>query len=45
MLNEKRVLFILAYAPEKLDLVKSKLPQDNFIVHTRNEKNKEEAWK
>ena len=40
--NEKRVLIILANS-DKLDLVKSKLPQDSFIVHKYDESNEEEA--
>ena len=39
--NEHKVL-IIDYDTRKLDLVKSKLPQDSFIVHTRFEANEEE---
>ena len=38
-----RVLIILAYNNDKLDLVKSKLPQDSFVIHQYPEANEEEA--
>ena len=40
--NDQKVLIILPYS-DKLDLVKSKLPQDSFIVHKYCEANEEEA--
>ena len=39
--NEQKVLIINCYS-DKLDLIKNKLPQDSFIVHTRFEANEEE---
>ena len=39
--NEQKVLIIEHYS-DKLVLIKSKLPQDSFIVHTRDEANEEE---
>ena len=41
--NEQKVLIILAYSLI-LDLVKSKLPQDNFIVHKWHESHNKEAY-
>ena len=41
--NEKKVLIIFAHSFSKLDLVKSKLPQDSLIVHAYDEANEEEA--
>ena len=40
--NEKKVLIIDAFS-DKLNLVKSNLPQDSYIVHTYNEANEEDA--
>ena len=45
VINEQKVLIILAYSSSKLSLVKNKLPQDNFIVHRYDERNEEEACK
>ena len=39
--NEQKVV-IIDYDAKKIDLIKNKLPQDSFIVHTRFEANEEE---
>ena len=41
--NDKKVLVILPYSPKGIDLVKNKIPKDNFIVHVHNEANEKEA--
>ena len=43
MENEHKVLLIMAFSNDKLHLIKNKLPENNFIIHTNDEKNEEEA--
>ena len=40
--NDKKVL-VIAHFSEALNLVKKKIPKDNFIVHVHNEANEKEA--
>ena len=41
--NEQKVLIILPFGRINLNILKSKLPKDNFIVHKLNDANEEEA--
>ena len=41
--NEHKVLLIMAFSNDKLHLIKNKLPENNFIIHTNDEKNEVEA--